>query len=525
MDLSRLIKNPAQLLASHDKWLFQLAYPLNKKEYDAAAAGLQKINAFLTHKSGLNNYRFLKTLSGTGLPATATICSFSFSVSKWLVQNFPDDTEIDSSSAGAEDIRLLFRQILPATEYESISSGEFSLTSRIKKLKGRSAGSALGWLIRHIDASAFTEIDKESFFNSLKIFIRWHIRHPVYNRTSLQGIKADPFYHRALQGKTNVQELILKKLPAPKKLNANEVTHLINAARCTLTFLCRETEPFTYANEKEVFFFELDRGLSIALYGMTPERRLSVESYIGYLVFKNGVPAAYGGGWIFGHRCQFGINILPPFRGGESALMFHQLLRVYKQYYHIDRFVVKPYQFGKNNKEALQSGAFWFYHKAGFRPEDETLNELVIAERQKKIHDRQYRTPVQVLKKFTRSDLQLELKPGAVPRFDPSLLSIKITAFINQNYDGDRKKAIKECLLKTKKQLGIRSLKGRTRYEKKALAEWSLLAQASLQIDRWNMKEKTKFTRLIWLKGSAPERKFIMSLQCHHRFWKDPDIF
>ena len=101
--------------------------------------------------------------------------------------------------------------------------------------------------------------------------------------------------------------------------------------------------------------FNLEKGYSIGLYRMQKEQQLSIESYIGYLVFKNGIPVAYGGGWIFGERCQFGINILAPFRGGESAYLFSQLLRVYYQHFEVKRFVVKPYQFGKNNNEALQN--------------------------------------------------------------------------------------------------------------------------------------------------------------------------
>ena len=71
---------------------------------------------------------------------------------------------------------------------------------------------------------------------------------------------------------------------------------------------------------------------------MKPSRRLPFESYIGYLAFKNGLPVAYGGGWIFFRRCKFGINVLDAYRGGEAAFLFAQLMRVYHQHFQCKSF-------------------------------------------------------------------------------------------------------------------------------------------------------------------------------------------
>jgi hypothetical protein len=84
--------------------------------------------------------------------------------------------------------------------------------------------------------------------------------------------------------------------------------------------------------KNDITLFHLDKGISIALFGSSNNKRYSLESYIGYLVLKNNIPASYGGGWIFGERSQFGINILESFRGGESGLIICELLRVYHQY-------------------------------------------------------------------------------------------------------------------------------------------------------------------------------------------------
>ncbi len=55
-------------------------------------------------------------------------------------------------------------------------------------------------------------------------------------------------------------------------------------------------------------------------------------------------------------------------------------------------FSVYPYQIGQNNDEALDSGAFWFYRKLGFRSGDPALEALARKEEQKIANDPSHRT-------------------------------------------------------------------------------------------------------------------------------------
>lgn len=469
----------------------------------------------------LSSKRSAAAKQNAGLWSSVITASFSFAIAKWLVQTFPGDVEADSSSAQAETVRLLFREILPRTEYERSSAGEAGLLKRIQLLKGKNSSSALAWLIHHLDNSKANDREKESLFHNLQLYIRWNTRHPVYNRSMLRSGRPGIFFHPSLQRQANVKRITARKIPAPAQLSQEEKIHLIHTARCTLAFLYRETEPFTYADRNELALFELERGLSVALYGMNPERRLCIESYIGYLCFKNGVPIAYGGGWIFGRRCQFGINILPAFRGGESSFILAQLLRVYRQHFAVERFVVKPYQFGKNNREALRSGAFWFYYKAGFRPENEKLSHLAKQEWEKKKTRPQYRAPLSMMKKLTDSPVYLEFSKKAFPLFDASAASLRVTDWINKQFNGKRDKAIAHARSTTKQQLQLPSFRGWNMFEIKAFNEWSLLLQSTLDLRKWTVKQKKGLLQLIKAKGSLPELQFIRLLQQQERLWKE----
>lgn len=515
MNRSAPYANAATLRKEHDQILFSLAYPSDKKELVKAREALSRISQQKIRNPG--------SKAVAGLPGSVINGSFSYALACWLNKRFPQDTEIESSGADAEMARLLFRLILPRCEYESISTGELDLMKRIQLLKGKSSGSMLSWLLEQMTASGISEQTKETLFHSLQLFIRCTISDPSQQLSMLRGPDSPVGFHRMIRKKISLPSFTRKKIPAPRILTEAEKQNLIDTARASLFFLYRETEPFTYADPDGLVYFELEKGLGIALYGMIPERKLSIESYIGYLAFSNGIPVAYGGGWLFGERCQFGINIFPSFRGGPSSLLLAQLIRVYHQYFQVNRFVIKPYQFGRKNPEAIKTGAFWFYYKAGFRPEDRELFKMAKEEDQKKQVDKKYRSSEKILRRLTASPLFLSLSKDAFPDYDATLLSKRVTRFIQTRYGNNRMKAIRDSSRKLRLVLGDPGLQHWTPSEKKALEEWSLILQSTIDWKDWKAKDKRKLLALIRSKGKGPETEFIRQFRQLGILWEQWD--
>ncbi len=100
-----------------------------------------------------------------------------------------------------------------------------------------------------------------------------------------------------------------------------------------------------------------------------PERRLLLESVYGFLTLKNGVPVGYVlVSALFGSS-EIAYNVFETFRGGESGRIYGKVLALTRQLFGPDVFTIFPYQLGGyGNPEALESGAWWFYQKLGFRP-------------------------------------------------------------------------------------------------------------------------------------------------------------
>jgi hypothetical protein len=69
---------------------------------------------------------------------------------------------------------------------------------------------------------------------------------------------------------------------------------------------------------------------------------------------------------------------------------------------------VDPYQIGRENGEAIDSGAFWFYRKLGFRPLDPAAAHLVKREEDNMLRTPGYRSSRRTLEKLAHSYLLYE---------------------------------------------------------------------------------------------------------------------
>ena len=110
-----------------------------------------------------------------------------------------------------------------------------------------------------------------------------------------------------------------------------------------------------------------------------PERRLPLRAAYGGFVVKNGVPIGYIEGLAFFERLEIGFNMYYTFREGESAWIYAQVLKLHRDALGVTSFSIDPYQLGFENDEAIESGAFWFYRKLGFRPTDAGVRRLLDA--------------------------------------------------------------------------------------------------------------------------------------------------
>lgn len=512
------INDVKTLIEYHDCLLFYLAYPENKELMQFALGELHRTAAVARDMFNGKNVSKRIQLTGTGIAFTQLNVAFSFNLVEWLVNRFPRSVSIFESGADPESVRETTSLFLQKSEQETFAEKKYSLQKFIQQAKGKSKLTDLQWLISFIRQKNLPPEIRDHIYDSLRLYISWMLDDQMPSRTFARSLPRKIFFHKkTLKREVDAKALIREVIPSVTKISLSEKVSLVETSRGILGMLLRETDPVTYADAETVTWFDMGRGIDIALYPMTSSRRLPFDCYIGYTAFKNRLPVAYGGAWIFQQRAKIGVNVLAPYRGGESAYLFCQVLRLYHHHYHVNRFVVEPYQIGKNNLEGLKSGAFWFYYRLGFLPVRESLISLSNKEFQKIQTQKGYRSSINIMRKLADSNLELMLSKDGHHEFDASFLSQSITQCIKDEFEGNRERAIAETKAQTQKFLGLKNKDLRSSEEQQSLRNFSLLLQVFTDLSAWGNRDKKELIRLVKEKGSGSERQYIQQFQKHER--------
>jgi hypothetical protein len=236
-----------------------------------------------------------------------------------------------------------------------------------------------------------------------------------YSRSRLRMPERRLYLHREpLLRRADVsleRELASPPLPL-KRLARPEARRILDAIMATSAMRYRELYGFSHPDEMGVYHAAAGRGVDIYFFGVPRMWRLPLRAYHAGMFFKNGVPAGYVELLSLFERAEVGFNLYYTFREGESAWLYARLLRLFHQVLGVTCFSVDPYQIGHENPEALDSGAFWFYRKLGFRPTSPEVARLVAREEGRIRRTAGYRSSRRTLEKLAGGYLVYQI-PGS----------------------------------------------------------------------------------------------------------------
>jgi len=402
----RPLEDPALIQRLHECLLFQSAYPDSPRMLSQVNASLRRLERAATD------------LDDSGIAGSTSTLQLSYDALRWLIARHPRDVSIDWDDGSAGDgLDETLPLLMSPIERDGFLTDQLT-TQRWLRLAARRGQSELSALLDRFDRAAIAPEVRDRLIDAAELHVRWKLRRGSASRTWTRFPPRPIYYHDAplLRG-ANVVSILAEKPPAPARLSRADRVRLLDAARAALYVRNRETDPVTHADPRAIALYRLDRGIDVALFGLLPDRRLALESFVGFVLAKNRVPIGYGGAWAWFDRAEIGVNVFDSFRGGESAFAFAQVMRVYRWRFGLRRFLVDPFQFGADNDEGIQSGAFWFYYRLGFRPIDRKLRALAQHETAHMAADRKHRTPPRILKRLAAAKLSLDAD-GAAGRPD-----------------------------------------------------------------------------------------------------------
>ena len=392
----------------HETLLFLRAYPLSQRVAQLADAILFDFESRLPADIDAFAEPEVSGIAGSSLTAV-----FSYEVACRLAELEPRNVEIAWDRYDEQDrLGPVLRKLLPLLNEDWPVEAHVPFGQWIAGT--HPAGqSDLAWLLSRVDSA-------ESY-DSMQIPLTWRIGASRYSRSRLRLSRRKLYLHRApLLRRADVS--LEKELTGPpiavKRLNRKQSKKILDVIVATSAMRYRELYGFSHPDEAAVYHAPAGRGVDIYFFGVPREWRLPLRAYHGAMFFKNGVPAGYVELLSFFERAEVGFNLYYTFREGESGWIYARLLQLFHQELGVTCFSVDPYQIGYENAEAVDSGAFWFYRKLGFRPTSHDVARLLEREESRMHTTPGYRSSKRTLEKLADGYLLYELPGTATGDWD-----------------------------------------------------------------------------------------------------------
>ncbi len=335
----------------------------------------------------------------------------------------------------------------------------------------------LDWLLNELDSDAY---------DSLRIALTWDLGSSSITRTRARWRTRRAYYHDGpLLRRSEVslaEHLAGPPLPV-RKLDMRESARLLEFILETSAVRYRELYGFTWPDRRHVWWADGGRGVEMCLFGLPRERRLPLRAYHSGMLFKNGVPIGYFETLSLFERAEVGFNLYHSFRDGETAYLYGRLLRLLQQMLGVTAFSVDPYQIGFHNEEAIESGAYWFYRKLGFRPVREDILNSTLREESKLAANPGRRTSSGVLRKLAAGALLYNGTP---------------------DWDG----------------FSVRQLGLRVSRRSGDAAPWPTVLVAIPDFSRWSDADRQGVEEIIEARKGATEQRYLRLMQRHTKLRK-----
>jgi hypothetical protein len=516
-------RDASELIRLHEALLFLRAYPHDERVLRTAERLLGSFDRRIARlsRSG-DDLSAFDAPEVAGVAGTVIGTDFSWDLVRWLLRRHPKDVRVDWEACDAyERMRATWPAFLPLLDEEALADANVPYLAWLRAAAGRRTDD-LGWIVRRYETLPVSEAERAERWDSLGAPVAWKLRGSGASRTKMRRPGPPRFFHDVpLLARRDVSlDAIFDSAPLTiRRLSRRDGERVCDLAREATAARYREFYTFTYADPASVLAARPGRGVEIFLMGIAPERRLPLRAAYGGFVVKNGVPIGYIEGLAFVERLEIGFNMYYTFREGESAWIYAQVLKLHRDALGVTSFSIDPYQLGFENAEAIESGAFWFYRKLGFRPTDPGVRRLVEREEGRIRADPAYRSTARTLQRLVTHNMLYEA-PGSPrgdwDRFHVRRIGLAVNRRMRMDFGGSAERIRAASERRAAAALGIRPSALST-LERRALAELALVLDSIPDLARWSRGERRGVAAIGRAKAGRSERRYLRLAQGHSR--------
>ncbi|MCH7666729.1 MAG: hypothetical protein IH936_12460 [Acidobacteria bacterium] len=522
-DLERaVLANSSQVVRLHEMLCFLRAYP---DDLEVLAVVERMLEAF-DRRRDLRRHR--RELESTGIAGTTISYSFYWFTALWLARQWPALFHIDWDAFEKEDL-LASRLVVLMSYSESLALEEAWLETRewVDRLKGLEETDA-AFVVARFAALETNPFWREQIFEELDVPCRLE---PGPTTPSRSRARYEPSPVVTQEGALETSRdsfpgALWRRPRSVRAVNLREAAKLITLAREAMITRSRDLDVFVHADRRDVRLMDCGRGLQFVCCGTIPERRQMLDAVYGFLILKNGVPIGYFLTSALYRSALVAYNIFETYRGAEAAYVYGRGLAMVRHIFDVDSFGIETYQLGHNNQEALESGAWWFYYKLGFRPRERAVLRIVAGELRKMKKNPRHRSTVATLRKLAAVEMYLGVKkPGQPGRsklrndivglIARENVGFRVIRYLAERFGADREHGIEVCAREAAKLLGVRSRSRFTPGERLAWNRWAPLVMILPRAKRWSANSKARLVEVIRAKGGARESEFVALFDRH----------
>ena len=498
----------------HEALCFSRAWPDSPKL-------LATVNRMLKNFSDRKDLqRFAKALEDSGIAGTDIRFQFYRVTAQWLAERCGDSLHIDWDQFEASDrLSRLLESLVLFSDKPALQQFMYDAPDWIERMRGNDETDA-AFLVRRFAASGVGNALRDTVYDELEI--PFHLSPSAATPTRTNEYvrpKAIQYQKRNIkQDAVDLRQATNMRLRIDK-LNRRQATRLVDLAKSAMVARSRDLDAFAYASVDDVTRVHCRHGIQIVLIGMLPEKRYLLECEYGYLMLRNGVVVGYGSGTCLFGSCQIAFNLFPTFRGAETAELYACVFATLHRFFDADTFSVDCYQIGADNEEAIDSGAWWFYARMGFRPRDPEATKLADVEL-RKAQEKGYRSTKSTLRRLAEFPLYFSLtrkRQDVLPMVDTDSLSLGVLDYVSARFGSQREEGAGRCSQDLADALGVDSISGWSADEQLMWHRLSPVIAAIANVEEWPKTDRDALVNVIRAKGAVHEKEYLTRFDAHKR--------
>jgi len=502
-----------QVRALHETLCFLHAYPDSR----AVLAQVRRMLGRFDRRTDLGRHR--AALADSGIAGTDTFYRFVPATARWLAARWPDRLSVDWDEVDEE--KLARHLTLLAAYAESPGQDEPPLEGRawLDRLRGRDTDAA--FLVTRLGALDAAPFVRDHFHAELGLMIALAPGPDTPSRTRARFPRPRVQFQRGplRRGRPDLREAARTPPLSVRPVGRRDGERLIDLAREAMVTRSRDLDAFAFADARDARMIDCGGGLEFACLGVEPEYRMLLEAVYGFLVLQNGVPIGYAlASALFGSS-EIAFNIFDTYRGAEAAWAYGRFLGAINAMFGVDTFTVFPYQLGgEGNEEGIESGAWWFYYKLGFRPRDPGVQRIARRELARMKARPSHRSSAATLRELASRNVFFTIGPArddVIGLLPTDRIGLAVTDRLARRFGADRESGIRESADEAARLLGAGDWRRFPAGERRA---WTRLAPVVLLLPgvaRWTPSERWALSAVIRAKGGRRESDFVALFDAH----------